>query len=98
MVTMAECYKALKISAKIEGGADYLSWAQEAEAGLMTNSVWKYFDEDDDASTPPTDTAELKDWRMKNKVLVAMLTLLIECPLQHLVKGSPSAVDAWKQL
>jgi len=50
MVTITECYKAPKISAKLVGGASYLSWAQEAEAGLMTNGVWKYFNEDNDAS------------------------------------------------
>ena len=78
MVAIAECYKAPKISAKISGRADYLSWAQEAKAGLMTNSVWKYFDELDVASRPPTDVMELSDWKTKNKVLVATLTLLIE--------------------
>ena len=78
MVSIAECYKAPKISAKLVGGANYLSWAQEAEAGLMTNGVWKYFDNTDDASKPPDGDTELKDWKVKNKVLVATLTLLIE--------------------
>src|SRR6266481_259689 len=98
MVSIAECYKAPKISAKLAGGADYLSWAQEAEAGLMTNSVWKYFDNTDDASKPPDGDTELKDWKVKNKVLVVTLTLLIERLLQHLVKGSSSAMQAWKQI
>ncbi len=40
----------------------------------------------------------LKDWKAMNKALVATLMLLIECTLQHLMKGSSSAVDAWKQL
>jgi len=62
MVNIAECYKALKISAKLIGGAVYLSWAQEVEAGLMINGVWNYFDEDDDASKPSSDLTELKDW------------------------------------
>src|SRR6266481_9462489 len=98
MVSIAECYKAPKISAKLAGGANYLSWAQEAEASLMTNGVWKYFDNTDDASKPLDGDTELKDWKAKNKVLVATLTLLIERPLQHLVKGSSSAVQAWKQI
>jgi len=85
MITITECYKAPKISVKLVGSADYLSWAQEVEAGLMTNGVWKYFNEADDASLPPIGPAELKDWQIKHKVLVATLTLLIEHPLQHLV-------------
>jgi len=44
--------QAPKISAKLVGGADYLSWN----------------------------------------------TLLIECPLQHLMKKSSSALEVWKQL
>jgi len=68
------------------GGADYLSCAQEAEAGLMANGVWKYPNDENDALKPPSDMADLKDWKAKNRVLVATLTLLIEQLLQHLVK------------
>ena len=78
MVTIAECYKASKISAKLSGRVDYLFGAQETEASLMTNSVWKYIDGLDVASRPLTNVTELSDWKTKNKVLVSTLTLLIE--------------------
>ena len=72
--------QAPKISAKLVGGADYLLWAQEVEASLMINGVWKYFDEHDIALQPQKDQLELNNWQMKNKILVATLTLLIEPP------------------
>jgi hypothetical protein len=81
-----ESFKAPKISARLSGGTDYQSWAQEAEAGLETNSVWKYFDADDkEFSEAQKGDKELKEWKVKNKILIATLTLLLERPLQHLV-------------
>ena len=94
MLIISECYKAPKISAKLVGGTDYLSWAQEAEASLMTSGVWKYLNEHDISPQPLQAQLELNNWGMKNKILIAILTLLIEHPLQHLMKGSSSALEA----
>ncbi|KAF8576942.1 hypothetical protein K439DRAFT_1640118 [Ramaria rubella] len=54
-----ECFKPPKISARLVGGSDYLSWARETRALFVSNDVWKCFDPSNACLTPPSDPAAL---------------------------------------
>jgi len=72
MVIIAEFHKAPKISAKLSGGADYLSWAQEAKPVWWQMVSGNTLMSQMFASGPPLTWQSWGDWKTKNKVLLPL--------------------------
>ena len=96
--SVPENWKIPKMSQRLSGGTDYEAWAEEAESVLVTNGLWKYIDPRHQSSIPPKDPDDRADWDEKNLTLIHTLRLMMDRKIAHLIKGSTTALQAWKTL
>jgi hypothetical protein len=81
----------------LKGSNNYKDWAQEAQGHLKHFSLWKYIDPTDPSSIPPPaiDVTNLTAWNAKNKLLITIMMIMIDHPLQHFCVSQATAHSAW---
>ena len=80
------------------GESNYSSWAEDMCAYLMTKEVWSLV-KGEDVQPPPSESKELKAWRINHDIAVEEIFLSLESSQRVHVKGiMEDPVEMWKKL